>query len=282
MGKAKRAPESYSFVVDIKSVLAMKPEQRVKWLSKACRKVGDGEANVKHVYDVLSNRKLVADMTEKVGRRMVRVLREHLYLFSEKQQRVLTEDSALATRFTIEDRSEDDDEPDDAARPSTRVDEAAARTEEMMARCRDFVREKAGTFEQRRREAEEAEYRAALARERERQERIAREWEAIHQWHRQLEGWEQACMALCDERLKLHLQQRRERAERGVSSDSSAGRTKRKKEKKEKKEKSRKKQRAASRSPSREPMVDQPEEKRPRGELPTATLADLLRGNQTA
>lgn len=228
MGKAKHK-DNFSFVVDLKAVLALKPEHRSKWLSKACRKVADGEANVKHVYDVLSSRKIVADMSDKVGRRMLRILREHLYLFSEKQQRYLGEDSPLATNFSVGDRSEEEPEEAEgagagtAAGPSARptgVDEAAARMEEMMARCRDFVRAKASTFEERQREAEQAELQARLAAERERkrqaEERLRQEWEEIHRWHQQLLAWEQASMAALDERAG-RLQQLLEEEQRAAA-----------------------------------------------------------------
>jgi len=202
MGKA-RNKESFSFVVDLKEVLGLRPEQRQRWLAKACRKAADGEANVKHVYDVLTSRRVVADMSEKVGRRMLRILREHLYLFSDKQQRWLSEESPLAMQFSADSDGDSDDREDQGTSSRTRkpqADDAAARMEEMMARCRDFVRAKASTFEERQQQAVEAEHQARLAGQREVEEQKKREWEAIDKWHKQLEGWEQACLAAYDER----------------------------------------------------------------------------------
>mmetsp|Transcript_14077 Transcript_14077/g.29499 ORF Transcript_14077/g.29499 Transcript_14077/m.29499 type:complete len:296 (+) Transcript_14077:71-958(+) len=292
MGKAKQKDaETFSFAVDLKTVLSLRPEQRPKWLSKACRKVADGEANVKHLYDVLSSRKLVGEMAEKVGRRMLRVLREHLYLFSEKQQRFLTEESALATHYSIEERSEEEaEEPESTARTShMKGDDAAARMEEMMARCRDFVREKAGTFDQRRVEAEEAERQAQLDLEREAAEQLAREWDAIHQWHRKLEGWEQAHMAACDDRLQVHMEMEAASRARGRSchsSDSSRGGSsdgerRHKKDKEKRRRRDRRRRRDSSSRDSSSHGRDYVPEKRPRvdkAKLPTSTLADLLRG----
>jgi len=206
MGKARNNRESFSFVVDLKEVLSLRPEQRQRWLAKACRKAADGEANVKHVYDVLTSRRIVADMSDKVGRRMLRVLREHLYLFSEKQQRWLSEESPLAMQFSVDERSDadmDDREEPVASSSGTKkpqADDAAARMEEMMARCRDFVRAKASTFEERQQEAAEAEHQARLAQQRQAEEQKKREWDAIDKWHKQLEGWENACLAAYDER----------------------------------------------------------------------------------
>jgi len=205
MGKAKNKEGSFSFVVDLKEVLGLKPEQRQRWLVKAFRKVADGEANVKHVYDVLTSRRVVADMSDKVGRRMLRVLREHLYLFSEKQQRWLSEESPLAMQFSVDDRSDGDMDDREANNSSNgnrkpQADDAATRMEEMMARCRDFVRAKASTFEERQQQAEEAEHQARLAQQRQVEEQRKSEWAAIDKWHKQLEGWEQACLAAYDER----------------------------------------------------------------------------------
>merc|ERR1719410_689147 len=90
----------------------------------------------------------------------------------------------------------------------------AARMEEMMARCRDFVREKASTFDERAQEAQERERRAHEDRKRQKEEQRKREWDAIDQWHRQLEDWESACMAASDERFaRLQVLQRRAEAE---------------------------------------------------------------------
>jgi len=209
MGKAKKnvQEDNFSFVVDLKTVLALKPEHRVKWLGKACRAVAEGEASVKHVFDVLTSKKLVHGMPFKSGQRMLRTLKDNLYLFSEKQQRFLQEESALATSF--EERSEDEAGGGDLDVGSAGgsgsggggATDAASRMEEMMARCRDFVREKASTFEDRAKEAEETQKRAAEERRRAAEEQRRREWEAIDKWHRQLEDWESACMAALDERF---------------------------------------------------------------------------------
>jgi len=298
MGKAKtKDKETFSFVVDLKTALSLAPQQRVRWVGKACRKVADGEASIKHLYDVLSSRKLVSEMPEKVGRRMLRVVRENLYLFSVKQQRFLTEESALAMNFTLDDRSEDEaEEPEVAAAPSSRSDDAAARMEEMMIRCRDFVRQKASTFEHRRIEAEEAERQAAIAREKEAAERFAREWEEIRKWHSRLEEWEQANMVANDGRYQVHLQVcRRMRSRSCHSSDSSRGgesddERRHKKDKDNNKDKRRRRDRGRrrNRSSSRDSHTRdkdapaQPPARRHRVDetrVPNATLADLLRGN---
>jgi len=202
MGKAKKAvqEDNFSFVVELKSVLALKPDQRVKWLGKACKAVAEGEASVKHLFDVLTSKKLVHGVPPKPGQKMLRILKEHLYLFSEKQQRFLQEESSLVQTFD----KEDSEEERVAARSEKQAPAADAglRMEEMMARCRDFVRAQASGFEDRTREVEEKERieneKARLAEE----EKRRREWEIIAEWHKPLEAWEAACMANQDERYE--------------------------------------------------------------------------------
>lgn len=202
--------------MDVKTVTGMKPEHRVKWLAKACRHVNDGTANVKQLYDVLSSRKIVQDMPDKIGRRMLRTLHDHLWIFSEKQQRFLGEESALARHFSLDEGAGSEDETGEglasaaAARRSSQAEDAAARMEEMMARCRDFVREKASTYEERQRAVEEAERHARETRER---ERLELEWQQIACWHHPLEPMEQALMIKQDERAKEWARQQQVRQE---------------------------------------------------------------------
>merc|ERR1719265_2169355 len=62
---------------------------------------------------------------------MARALTEHMFLFSKKQQKYLKEQSALTPYFTAHAEAQDDDKKQDFS---------ASKVEEMMARCRDFVR----------------------------------------------------------------------------------------------------------------------------------------------
>jgi len=231
MGKAKKGgggAEVFAFAIDLKSVTQMKPDQRVKWLSKACRAVADGEASVKHLFDVLSNKKLVNDFHEKAGQRMFRILKDNLYLFSEKQQRFLSVESVLAMEYGDKvDKSDEEKGANDrastgggdrsGASESSRAptsSDAASKMEEMMARCRDFVRQNANTFDDRQREAAETERLAREAERKAREDQYKREWQAITDWHVQLEPWETSCMERFDERLPIlaALQRREEEA----------------------------------------------------------------------
>ncbi|CAE8587876.1 unnamed protein product, partial [Polarella glacialis] len=123
--------------VDLKAVLALKPEARPKWLAKACKAVEDGKASATELYNIVSSRKFAAGLPadKRTGRKLVGILKENLELFSDKQRRYLkSKDCPIIANFAENDS--DDEAPD-----------AASRTEEMMARCRSFVRENASTFE---------------------------------------------------------------------------------------------------------------------------------------
>merc|ERR1711904_38475 len=102
--------------------------------------------------------KIIAGFSDKIGKKTMHLVRKHLYLFSEKQQRFLKTESALAQRFPLDDGDEKDDDAEERAEEA-RKNQAKEMEEAMMARCRDFVREKASTFEDRRKdvEAQEAE-----------------------------------------------------------------------------------------------------------------------------
>lgn len=211
MGKAKNRNDddgNQGVTVDLKSVTALKPESRAKWLAKACKRAADGEVNVKSLYDVLSSRKICHEMHEKAGQRMLRTLRDNLWVFSEKQQRFLGEESPLALKFSAAverstaqrgGRSDDEDGDQQERRPAgarsstgPSADDAAAKMEEMMARCRDFVRDKADSYEDRQLELQEVERRANA-------EQLRVEWDAIKIWHTPLEHLELACMVAEDD-----------------------------------------------------------------------------------
>lgn len=224
MGKAKRKTDGNAqneFPVDLKAALAVKPESRAKWIIKACKHASNGAVDVKHLYDTLANKRMTQDVTEKkVGQRMFKALQDNVWVFSDKQQRYLLEDSTLATQFSAEDGagSEPKEEP---PRRTVAGEDAAARMEEMMARCRDFVREKADSFEDRQKEAKLAEQRALEARQREERERRRREWEKIAAWHQPLEEQELTWMASHDDReggrvLDQHNSKKRGREESGA------------------------------------------------------------------
>jgi len=97
--KDKTEKEEAPLVLDRSQVLAMKPEQRTKWLSKVLQKCQEGKVAATSIYDIVAHTKFAGDTVDKVGGRMYRVLHAHLALFSQKQQRYLESECKLAQLF---------------------------------------------------------------------------------------------------------------------------------------------------------------------------------------
>lgn len=111
-------------VVDVKSAIILKPEARVKWLSKACAMVERGTASSTDLYDVVTNRKFSGGLPARVGRKLATALRECMTIFSDKQQRYLmSAESPLGIHFTLradmdEAVDEDEEAPEAATAPA--------------------------------------------------------------------------------------------------------------------------------------------------------------------
>lgn len=158
--------------VELKAALAIKPDARLKWLKKAFRMVEEGYATASDLYSVVASRKFAAGLPARVGRKLKEILHGNLDIFSDKQRRFLkSRECPLVSGFPdVQKRKRSPEESDDDEA------DAAAKMEEMMARCRAFVREKADTFEERAAEC------AALQHKREEEANEARERE--HMWAR--------------------------------------------------------------------------------------------------
>eukprot|EP00927_Polykrikos_kofoidii_P051044 TRINITY_DN4485_c0_g1_i1.p1 TRINITY_DN4485_c0_g1~~TRINITY_DN4485_c0_g1_i1.p1 ORF type:complete len:324 (+),score=54.87 TRINITY_DN4485_c0_g1_i1:201-1172(+) len=145
-GPVHAPPEKEERLVtaDLREVLDMGPDKRGKWLSKALLQAQDGRISATVIYDVIAHHRFASELTEKAGRRCYRVLHANLSLFSSKQQRFVEQDCELAQLF----RSTAWSTPSGVEGVDAQSDEAtaaetqAAMMEEMMARCRAFVREK--------------------------------------------------------------------------------------------------------------------------------------------
>mmetsp|Transcript_51949 Transcript_51949/g.93407 ORF Transcript_51949/g.93407 Transcript_51949/m.93407 type:complete len:255 (+) Transcript_51949:118-882(+) len=133
----------------LKSTLALKPEKRSAWLTKAVSALKEGSVRPSDVYDIISNRRFVSEVSDKIGKRMRRALDPAIHLFSDKQRQGL-EKCELFSQFPLEEAP-----PKQERGPE--VDES--KMEDMMARCRAFVRENENLWEVRKRELEEAEER---------------------------------------------------------------------------------------------------------------------------
>jgi len=196
------------------------PAERAEWLSKACRLAGDGEFKASRVCDTIGNRKFVADLPPKIRQRMERTLRKHIALFSEAQIKVIRKSGLLV------------DVVAEGVGTSAARDDTADRLEDMMARCRNFVRQNAGSFEQKQQEVLEMERLAA----------VAQEWEAIRAWHEPLESWENGWMVKEDLALQQRVQKAEEERRRAVE------RWEKESEEREREEKERERQKEENKS----------------------------------
>lgn len=200
MGKQKQKkreePADTGIVeLDLRRVLALEPEDRAVWLSKAMKLANEGDLKPTKVYDVVADRRVVDDVPEKIGRRMLNTLKKYMHVFSEKQQRYLDQ-SPLHLLFDLKhsakrEREEKEEAP--ARKSAKKIDpDAAQKMEEMMARCRDFVREKASGFDDRMKDAQEQEEVEKVAQA---QRQLKFEWEQIATWHDQFLEFEATSMA---------------------------------------------------------------------------------------
>mmetsp|Transcript_89905 Transcript_89905/g.272847 ORF Transcript_89905/g.272847 Transcript_89905/m.272847 type:complete len:300 (+) Transcript_89905:367-1266(+) len=120
----------------------------------------DGRASSAELYNIVSSRKFAAGLPSRIGRKLLALVKENLELFSDKQQRFLrSKECLLVASYSPEKAAAGGREAGEANSEGEGAD-AAARMEEMMARCRAFVREKAHTFDDRAAECAETERRA--------------------------------------------------------------------------------------------------------------------------
>mmetsp|Transcript_8031 Transcript_8031/g.18729 ORF Transcript_8031/g.18729 Transcript_8031/m.18729 type:complete len:323 (+) Transcript_8031:81-1049(+) len=110
--------------VDLKTALALKPEARIKWLTKALRMVEDKRANSTDLYDIVSNRKFCATMQTRNSQKLRGVILDNISIFSEKQRRFLRSDDWAPNKLFEDDdvatgvkSVEDDRKPSPDAKP---------------------------------------------------------------------------------------------------------------------------------------------------------------------
>eukprot|EP00933_Yihiella_yeosuensis_P044409 TRINITY_DN39526_c0_g1_i1.p1 TRINITY_DN39526_c0_g1~~TRINITY_DN39526_c0_g1_i1.p1 ORF type:complete len:329 (+),score=88.11 TRINITY_DN39526_c0_g1_i1:84-1070(+) len=126
-------------VVDLKTALALKPEARVRWLTKACKMVEDKKCTANDLYDIVSARKFCATMQAKNSQKIRAVILENIHMFSDKQQRFLrSEEWAPNTN-----RRDNDDE--EASRREELEDaERSGNAGEVVDKDKDKEKESAG------------------------------------------------------------------------------------------------------------------------------------------
>lgn len=130
----KKEPEEEApLIVDRSQVLAMKPEQRLKWLSKAFQRVQEGKVQMTTIYDIVAHTKFALGASDKFGHKMYRVVHSNLGLFSQKQQRFLESECKLAKDFKEyksragqTEAAEEGEDAEDAAESSALLADAGA------------------------------------------------------------------------------------------------------------------------------------------------------------
>merc|ERR1712232_966004 len=80
-------------------VLAMAPDQRLKWLAKVLQGLQQGRVQASSIYDVVSAPRFVSGISENAGVKMYRLLYAHLEHFSSRQRKFLEIDCRLAVDF---------------------------------------------------------------------------------------------------------------------------------------------------------------------------------------
>eukprot|EP00928_Gymnodinium_smaydae_P062783 TRINITY_DN46567_c0_g1_i1.p1 TRINITY_DN46567_c0_g1~~TRINITY_DN46567_c0_g1_i1.p1 ORF type:complete len:380 (-),score=106.94 TRINITY_DN46567_c0_g1_i1:79-1218(-) len=130
--------------LDLRQILEMNPDKRARWLSKALQQAQDGRVSPTDIYDVIAHARFASELSEKAGKRCYRVLHANLSLFSPKQQRFMEKECELAQLFRASawEKAQGADEKGEAGAGLSAAEASAAMMEEMMARCRAFVREK--------------------------------------------------------------------------------------------------------------------------------------------
>mmetsp|Transcript_48291 Transcript_48291/g.87231 ORF Transcript_48291/g.87231 Transcript_48291/m.87231 type:complete len:346 (-) Transcript_48291:16-1053(-) len=89
------------FPTDLVEVLARKPESRMKWLQKGLVLAGKKVVAVTTLYNIATNKKFVAGVTDSQGGRMKAMLMANLHLFSSKQQKYLQSDASNFYDFEL-------------------------------------------------------------------------------------------------------------------------------------------------------------------------------------
>mmetsp|Transcript_87890 Transcript_87890/g.174468 ORF Transcript_87890/g.174468 Transcript_87890/m.174468 type:complete len:401 (+) Transcript_87890:83-1285(+) len=128
--------------VDLKTALLLKPEARLKWLTKACKMAEEGKASTTELHSIVSSRKFAAGVHPKIGRRMAEIVLENLGIFSDKQQKHLKSDEwVLGNTFGSNQDKAGDGDGDDQERERDERSRSRDRSEEDNHKVRKFSEE---------------------------------------------------------------------------------------------------------------------------------------------
>jgi len=127
--KKDEKEETNTLPVDPKQVHGMKPDHRLKWLTKALQKCQEGKVEKTVIFDIMTHAKFCHDCSSKLGGKMYRLVRAHADLFSQKQKKFLEGgDCAMQKLFKKAVRKGEADAEEAPAPPSSRREKDASRS----------------------------------------------------------------------------------------------------------------------------------------------------------
>lgn len=94
--KVQRKSDDGVVACELKPTLKMPGEKKKDWLFKALLAVPKGKADIQDIYEILTHPKFAANVEEWHGAGTYRMVKDHIYLFSEKHQSTLLKKSDLA------------------------------------------------------------------------------------------------------------------------------------------------------------------------------------------
>eukprot|EP00931_Biecheleriopsis_adriatica_P077440 TRINITY_DN51006_c0_g1_i1.p1 TRINITY_DN51006_c0_g1~~TRINITY_DN51006_c0_g1_i1.p1 ORF type:complete len:271 (+),score=64.57 TRINITY_DN51006_c0_g1_i1:46-858(+) len=98
----KEKEEADDFLMDVDQIIQLRPERRVKWLTKALMMVGKKTLKVSTFYEVIMDKKFVKDLPQNMGVQMRLQLMANDHLFSPKQQKMLQSEECHFSGFKKE------------------------------------------------------------------------------------------------------------------------------------------------------------------------------------
>lgn len=114
------------------------PVEKAPATTVELEQAADGRMDSQSLYSVVAHNRFIEELTDKAGKRMYRALHANLHVFSSRQRKFLEKECALARKYAataFQGIQKDGDEDE-------KQEQAASAVEDMMARCRAFVRER--------------------------------------------------------------------------------------------------------------------------------------------
>lgn len=87
--KTEEVKQIEEVTIELRAVLALKPDARIKWMSRALKMVEEGKASRTELFDIISSRKFASGVPARVCRKLKAETLESLDIFSDKQRRYL-------------------------------------------------------------------------------------------------------------------------------------------------------------------------------------------------